>query len=68
MSQHTDPYAVLGLERGTPRDKVKARFRELAKQLHPGEGTPLQGSLQHTSSLLHCFPSQRGLPFFRHQS
>ena len=38
-----DPYEVLGVPRGSDREKVKAAYRELAKKYHPDQyaGTPL---------------------------
>lgn len=38
-----DPYEVLGVPRGTDREKVKAAYRELAKKYHPDQyaGSPL---------------------------
>lgn len=38
-----DPYEVLGVPRGSDREKVKAAYRELAKKYHPDQyaGSPL---------------------------
>lgn len=38
-----DPYEVLGIPRGSDREKVKAAYRELAKKYHPDQyaGSPL---------------------------
>ena len=33
-----DPWAVLGLKRGTSRNDIEAKFRELAKRHHPDRG------------------------------
>lgn len=38
-----DPYEILGVPRGSDREKVKAAYRELAKKYHPDQyaGSPL---------------------------
>jgi len=40
-TDRTDPYAVLGLERGAPLDEVKAVYRRLAVQFHPDAAAAL---------------------------
>lgn len=39
-----DPYEVLGVPRGSDREKVKSAYRELAKKYHPDQysGSPLE--------------------------
>ncbi len=51
QTQVNDPYAVLGLRRGTSIEEVKTAFRQLSKQHHPDSG----GSAKEFQNILHAY-------------
>ena len=54
-TQSPDPYVVLGLERSSSQEDIKARFRELAKKYHPDLNTKDKDASQKMADITNAY-------------